>query len=424
MMASRRRVQEALDHREADQVPLDLGGSTVTGMHVDSVYKLRQALQLDPPDTPVKVVEPMQLLGEIGPDLLDALGVDVVGLSAPTTIMGFRNEGWKSWTTFGGTPVLVPEGFNTEPGPNGDILAYPCGDKSVPPCARIPHGGFYFDAFTRQDPIDDDNLHVEDNLEEFKPISDADLAYLKKESERLEATGKAILASFGGTSFGDIAFVPGMELKHPRGIRAVDEWYVSTSLRRDYVYEVFERQCEIGLRNLEKIHAVVGERVTAGFVTGTDFGAQNAPFISPKMYRSLFKPFHIKVNEWIHTHTSWKTFIHCCGSIWLLLDDIVDAGFDILNPVQTSAADMDPEALKAKYGSRITFWGGGIDTQKVLPFGTPEEVKEMVRQRMATFGVGGGFVFNTIHNVQAGIPTENLLALYEAIDKYRPYHAD
>jgi hypothetical protein len=423
MMASRERVQEALEHREADQVPLDLGASDVTGMHVDSVYKLRQALQLDPPGTPVKVVEPMQLRGEIGPDLLDALGVDVVGLCGLTTIMGFRNEGWKNWTTFGGTPVLVPEGFNIEPEPNGDILEYPCGDKTVSPCARMPRGGFYFDALTRQDPIDDNNLRVEGNLEQFKPISDADLAYLKRESERLEATGKAILASFGGMSFGDIALVPGMELKHPKGIRAVDEWYVSTSMRRDYVYELFERQCEVALRNLEKIHAVVGERVTAGFVTGTDFGAQQGPFISPKMYRSLFMPFHVKINEWIHTNTTWKTFIHCCGSIWRLLDDIVDAGFDCLNPVQTSAADMDPQALKTKYGSRITFWGGGVDTQRVLPFGTPEEVREMVRQRMAIFGVGGGFVFNTIHNVQAGIPTENLLALYEAIDKYRPYHA-
>ncbi len=422
MMTSRERVQEALNHREADQVPLDLGGSAVTGMHVDSVYRLRQALKLDSPGTPVKVVEPMELQGEIGPDLLDALGVDVVGLGGPTTIMGFRNEGWKSWTTFGGTPVLVPEGFNTEPEPNGDILQYPCADKTVPPSARMPHGGFYFDALTRQDPIDDDNLHVEDNLEEFKPISDADLAYLERESERLETTGKAILASFGGTAFGDIALVPAMDLKHPKGIRAVDEWYVSTSQRRDYVYDVFERQCEIALRNLERIHAVVGERVTAELVTGTDFGAQNGPFISPKMYRSLFKPFHVKVNEWIHTHTTWKTFIHCCGSIWLLLDDIVDAGFDCLNPVQTSAADMDPEALKAKYGSRVTFWGGGMDTQKVLPFGTPEEVREMVRQRMSVFGSEGGFVFSTIHNVQAGVPTENLLALYEAIDKYRPYH--
>jgi hypothetical protein len=379
---------------------------------------LRQALHLDPPGTPVKVIDPFMLLGKVEPDLLDVLGVDVLPLRTPNTKLGYRNEGWKSWTTFGGTPVLVPEGFNTEPEANGDILQYPGGDKTALPSARMPRGGFYFDALTRQDPIDEDHLHVEDNLEEFGPISDTDLAYFQKESERLETTGRAVLAGFGGMSFGDIAGVPGMGLKHPRGIRAVEEWYVSLRLRRDYVYEVFERQCEIALRNLEKIHAVVGERVTALNVTGTDFGAQNGPFISPKTFRELFKPFHIKINDWIHTHTTWKTFIHSCGSLWRLLDDIVDAGFDCVNPVQTSAAEMDPAALKAKYGDRVTFWGGGIDTQRVLPFGTPDEVREMVRERMRIFGAGGGFVFATIHNVQAGIPTENLLALYKAVSEY------
>jgi hypothetical protein len=418
---SRERVEAAIAHRETDMVPLDLGGSQGTGMHPDSVYKLRQALQLDRPGTPVKIVEPFLLLAEIEPDLLEALGVDVVGLRTPTTRLGFHNDGWKPWTTFGGTPVLVPEGFNTEPEPSGEILAYPCGDKTVPPCARMPQGGFYFDAFSRQEPIDDDNLRVEDNLEEYKPISEADLAYLEAESERLEATGRAILATFGGTTFGALGVDSGLALKHPKGIRGVEEWIMSTSLRRDYLYEVFDRQCEIALTNLEKIHGVVGDRVTAVWITGTDFGMQQGPFISPASYRSLFKPFHSKVNDWIHTHTTWKTFIHSCGSIWRLLDEIVDAGFDCINPVQTSAAEMNPAALKAKYGSRVTFWGGGIDTQKVLPFGTPHDVRDMVRERIRIFGTGGGYIFNPIHNVQAGVPVENLLALYEAVDKYRHY---
>jgi hypothetical protein len=421
MVTSRERVDLALQHKEADRVPLDLGGGPVTGMQVQSVYKLRQALHLDPPGTPITVTEPFQMLGEIAPDLVEALGVDVVGLGMPTTMLGFRNEGWKPWTTFDGTPVLVPEAFNTEPEANGDILMYPQGDKSVGPCARMPKGGWYFDAISRQDPIDDEHLNVEDNLEEFGPISQADLDYLGRETTRLFATGKAILANFGGTAFGDIALVPGMNLKHPKGIRGVEEWYVSTSLRKDYVYDIFERQCEIALQNLEKIYSVVGDRVSAVFVTGTDFGAQHGLFISPKSYRALFKPVHVQVNSWIHEHTKWKCFIHSCGSIWRLLDDLVDAGFDALNPVQTSAAEMDPEALKAKYGDRVTFWGGGIDTQRVLPFGTPEEIRAMVKERMRIFGAGGGFVFNTIHNVQAGIPTENIMALYEAVNEYRSY---
>jgi hypothetical protein len=419
MLTSRERVALALEHREPDMVPLDLGSGPTTGMHVNAVYLLRQALKLDPPGTPVKVVEPFQMLGEIAPDLQEALGVDVVSLGLPATMFGFRNEGWKPWTTFDGTPVLVPAAFNSDPEPNGDILMYPRGDRSAAPCARMPRGGWYFDAIERQDPIDDDHLNVEDNLEEFTPIADADLAYLARESERLAATGKAILANFGGTAFGDIALVPGLNLTHPRGIRGIEEWYVSTTMRRNYVYEVFDRQCAIGLQNLARIHQAVGERVTAVFVTGTDFGTQNGPFISPRSYRELYKPFHVRVNDWIHTHTTWKTFIHSCGSIWRLLDDMMDAGFDILNPVQTSAALMDPQALKATYGQRLTFWGGGIDTQQVLPFGTPEGIRAMVRERMRIFGAGGGFVFNPIHNVQARVPLANLLALYEAVREFR-----
>jgi hypothetical protein len=414
-------VHLALEHQEADRVPLDVGGSHQTGIHVDSVYKLRQALQLDPPGTPVKIEDPYQLLGEIAPDLLEALGADVVPLRKPATIFGYKNEGWKSWTTFGGTPVLVPEGFNTAPEPNGDILAYPGGDKTASPCARMPCGGYYFDALTRQDPIDDDNLHVEDNLEQFGLISDEDLGYLRAEAARLGATGKAVMAGFGGTGFGDIGRLPGMELTHPRGIRAIEEWYVSLSLRSDYIYEIFDRQCEIALQNLARIHAVVGDSVQVVNVTSTDFGAQQGPFISPRTYRTLFKPFHTKVNNWIHTHTKWRTFIHSCGSIWRLMDDIVGAGFECLGPVQTSAAGMGPGSLKAAYGRQLTFWGGGIDTQKVLPFGTPDVVRTMVRQRMRIFGTGGGFVFSPVHNVQAGIPTVNLLALFEAVNAYRSY---
>ncbi len=206
-----------------------------------------------------------------------------------------------------------------------------------------------------------------------------------------------------------------------KGIRDVEEWYVSLNLRPGYIYDVFEHQCEIGLANLARIHEAVGDKLTAVFVTGTDFGGQQAPLVSRRTYRDLFKPFHVRVNDWVHSHTAWRSFIHSCGSIWRLLDDIVDAGFDALNPVQTSAAGMAPEALKQRYGDRVTFWGGGIDTQKVLPFGRPDEVRNMVRERMVTFGRGGGFVFNTVHNVQAGVPTENLVALYQAVNDCRSY---
>ena len=419
MMTHRERVEATLNHREPDCVPLDLGGSAVTGMQVSSVYLMRQALGLDAPGTPVKVVEPYQMLGEIAPDLLDALGVDVVPLGGPRTMFGFRNEHWKEWRLSDGTPVLVPEGFNTDPEPNGDLLMYPEGDKSAPPSGRMPRGGYYFDAIVRQDPVDDATLNVEDNLQEFGPVSDADLAWFKAEAERAAASGRAVLANFGGAAFGDIALVPATWLKHPRGIRDVAEWYLSTVARRDYVYELFDRQCGIALANWEKIHAVVGEVPTAIVATGTDFGTQHAPFISPDAYRDLYKPFHKRVNDWMHRNTTWKSFIHSCGSVRVFIDDFIDAGFDILNPVQCSAACMDARELKDQYGGRVSFWGGGVDTQQVLPFGTPAEVRAQVKERLEILAPGGGFVFNTIHNVQAGIPKENLMALYETFAEFR-----
>ena len=422
MLTSRERVLKTLNHEEPDMVPLDLGGSVLTGMHVDAVYRLRQALELDAPGTPVKVIDPYQMLGEIGDDLQRALGADVVHLTSTRTMFGFHNVDWKAWTTFAGTPVLVPGGFNTEPEPNGDILLYPEGDQSVPPSGVMPAGGWYFDAIVRQPPIDDADLKVEDNLEEFQPITDAELAHFGAEAERLYTqTDKAILASFGGTAFGDIALVPAAWLKHPKGIRDVAEWYMSAVLRRDYVYELFERQCVIGLANLAKIYEVVGNRVAAIIVTGTDFGAQNAPFISPATYQDLYQPFHRAVNDWIHQNTAWKSFIHTDGALMPLLPHFVEAGFDILNPVQFTAKGMDPATLKQRFGEDLTFWGAGVDSQRVLPFGTPDEVRAQVRENMRIFAPGGGFVVSTVHNVQPQTPTENLLALYETVREMRAY---
>lgn len=421
-MNSRERVNLTLNHQEPDRVPLDLGGSVVTCIHVSIVYKLRQALGLDAPGTPVKVVEPYQMLGEIKPDLQKALGVDVATIRSPRTMFGFRNEGWKPWTTFDGTPVLVPAGFNTDPEPNGDILMYPEGDKSVPPSGRMPKNGWYFDAIIRQGPIDDDNLDPEDNMEEFKLISDDDLAYYQAEVQRLyEETDQAIFADFANTGFGDIALVPAPWLKQPKGIRDVAEWYMSTVARQDYIYSVFERQCEIGLANLTKLHEVVGNRVTIAMVSAADFGMQSGPMISRQTYRELFMPFHRQVNDWIHQHTTWKTFVHSCGSVMTLIEDFIEAGFDILNPVQCSAALMDPRELKARFGDRVVFWGGGVDTQQTLPNGSPDDVRKEVLERLKIFGPGGGFVFNTIHNVQPKSPIENVLAMYETVREHGHY---
>jgi len=285
----------------------------------------------------------------------------------------------------------------------------------------MPKGGFYFDLIVRQHPIDEERLDPEDNVEEFRPLSAEALAGFAADARALSATGRAVVLNIGGTSFGDIGQVPGPMLRDPKGIRDVEEWYVSTLTRRDYVRAVFERQCAIALANLERAHAAVGDLVSVLQVSGTDFGAQTGAFIPPDVYRSLYLPFHKAVNDWVHAHTRWRTFIHSCGSVIDLLPGFIEAGFDILNPVQTSAAGMDPRTLKARFGDRVVFWGGGVDTQKTLPFGTPAEVRREVTGRLAVFSPGGGFVFNPVHNVQAAVPIENLRVLYDTVRERGAY---
>ena len=273
-------------------------------------------------------------------------------------------------------------------------------------------------AIVRQPPIDEEHLHVEDNLEEFKPVGDEDLAYFEQETRAAAATGRAVIANFGGTAFGDIALVPAPFLKNPKGIRDIAEWYVSTSSRRDYVHQIFARQTEVAIANLERILPVVGDRVDAVFLCGTDFGTQTSSFCSVATFRELWFPYYKAVNDWIHRHTNWKVFKHSCGSVERFFESLIECGFDIINPVQCSATGMEPEKLKAKYGDRLTFWGGGVDTQKTLPFGTPAEVREEVLRRCEIFAKDGGFVFNTIHNIQARTPVGNIIGMLDAVHEF------
>jgi hypothetical protein len=280
----------------------------------------------------------------------------------------------------------------------------------------MPKGFYFFDAIVRQPPIDEDKLDPADNTEEFQTFSEDDLAWYAKTIDAITATSdRGVILSMPGTAFGDIATVPVPWMKYPKGIRDITEWYVSTAIRKDFVLQVFEKQCEIALKNLESLMTLLGDRVQAVVLTGTDFGTQHDLFISVKAYRELFKPFHVRVNRLVHEKSNWKTFIHSCGAIAKMIPDFIEAGFDILNPVQCSADGMDAQMLKREFGRQIVFWGGGANTQRTLAFGTPEEVYREVRERIEIFGDGGGFVFNTVHNVQATTPTENIVAMFKAI---------
>ncbi|MFP5210413.1 MAG: uroporphyrinogen decarboxylase family protein [Acidobacteriota bacterium] len=412
---SRERLANALNHRQPDRIPLDIGGTSVTGIHASCVAALRDYYGLE--KRLVRIHEPSQMLGLVEDDLKDAMGLDVTGVFRRGTKWGFPAENWKPWL-FNGLEVLVPGEFNVTTDSNGDTLIYPEGDTTAQPSGRMPAGGFFFDCIVRQDPIDEDKLNPEDNLEEYGPISQADLDYLATAAKDALASGRGVIAGFGGTAFGDIAIVPGPGLKHPKGIRDITEWYVSTRSRQDYIHRIFERQSEIALANLERIHAVVGDAVQAVYLCGTDFGTQTSAFCSVKTLQELYAPYYKRINDWIHAHTPWKTFKHSCGAVSKFIPTFIEAGFDILNPVQCSATGMEPEQLKANFGDRIVFWGGGVDTQKTLPFGTPAQVREEVLRRCGIFAPGGGFVFNPVHNIQAQTPVENIVAMVNAVHEF------
>ncbi len=414
-MTSRERLAATLRHEATDRVCVDFGAGFQTGLGAGAVHRLRRVL-LGDSNHLVKVVESYQMLGEIDEELRQVLGLDVVGVHGAGTMFGFRNEGWKPFTLFDGTPVLVPERFNVTPAEDGGWLMHPEGDTSVPPCAWMPKDAFFFDSLNRQQPLDEAALNPADNCEEMEVVSDQEIQHFARLARDYhENTNYGIYLTLPGTAFGDIALVPAPWMKNPKGIRGVAEWYMATATHRDYVRRVFEVQCECALRSITKLAAAVGDRAQVVFVSGTDFGTQTGQFCSVQTYRDLYQPFHKAVNDHIHRLTSWKTFIHSCGAVGPFIPEFIAAGFDVLNPVQCSATGMDPRWLKREFGRQLVFWGGGVDTQHTLPFGTPDEVYRQVRERIDIFAEGGGFVFNSIHNIQSNVPTENILAMFRAL---------
>jgi uroporphyrinogen-III decarboxylase len=423
-MTSRYRVQAALEHREPDRVPVDLGSSLVTGIQASAYAKLKEALGIRGGE--VRVYEPFQMLAEVEEPVRKALGVDVVGIMLPYTIFGYKNENWKPFRLFDGTDVLVSEHFVSDVLPNGDMVQYPGGDRSAPPSGRMPKDGFYFDAIVRQEPIDEASLNPKEWVEQtYGLFTDEDLRFLEEQSRwYFENTDYALFGNFGGGSFGDIAIVVGPHIPHPKGIRDPEEFYMSHVTRKSYIKEIFEYQLEVQMQNLKTYRQAVGERIQVIEINGNDFGAQNGPFISPQMYRELYKPYHKVMNDWVHDNTSWKTFFHSCGSNLAFMDDFHEAGVDILNPVQISAADMEPGLLKKNYGDVFVFWGGAVDAQHTLPSATPEQVRTEVEGNVRTFMKDGGFVFNNVHNIQGDVPVENILAMFAAVGEAGRYESD
>jgi hypothetical protein len=416
-MNSKERVMKALRHKVTDRVPIDLGATAQTGIGAGALFRLRKLLALV--DGPIVIQETGQMLGEVDEAVRQALGVDVVGLWNPINFLGVWNRDWKPWKMPDGTPVLIAGNVLFTVDERGNILAYPKGDVSARPSMSMPSGGFFFDALIRNPAQEDPGSARNDFSDTYSVMADEVARFLERQSRNIAATQeRAVVGNLSPGSFGDLAVLAAPFADDPKGIRDPEEWYAAHLLHKEYIQELFGFQTEVALQNLRIYKEAVGERIQVIHLSGTDFGTQKGPFLSPELFRELYKPFQKILGDWVHANTEWKVFYHCCGSIEPLLDDFIDAGVDILSPVQCSAEGMDAGMLKQKYGDRLVFWGGGVDTQRTLPFGTPEEVEAEALERVRTFSRTGGFVFSAIHNIIGRTPAENILSAFRTAMRY------
>jgi uroporphyrinogen-III decarboxylase len=405
-MNSRERVLKAIQHEEPDRVPIDLGGSIVTGIMAGALVRLRQRLGME--DRPVKVYDAFQMLGEVTPDLVERLNIDLLPVEPDAiTFDHLVNRDHKPWTLFDGTEVLMPGAFEVEISQKGDWLLHEDGDAAKPVVARMPKDGFYFDKMdvTHWDrdfkPVDIDRLRASN----WRRLTDDVLEVLQTKARLLRRTTEKALIL---TNWGEAILGAPM-------VGSIPEWLVLLVSEPDYVSELMHLGAEIAIDNLELYWEALGEDIDILHLDGNDFGTQNREMFSPVIFERFFEPCYKAQCDWVHRNTPWKTAKHCCGSIPDLIEPMIRAGIDILNPVQTSAAGMDPQWLKDTFGERITFWGGGVDTQRVLPFASPQEVYDHVAERVRIFAPGGGFIWSAIHNIQYNVPPENIIAAFQAV---------
>ncbi len=397
-MTSRERVLKSLNFEEPDRVPIDMGSTIMSGIMAHSLHHLKDYLNLK--SGPVKVYEIFQMLGEVEGDVIDELGIDLLPVEPLVQFFGLERKNYKPWKLMDGTEVLVPGNFDVEVTDKGDWLLHTEGNITKPVEARMPSGGFYFDmpAMSGSDP--DFQPPPLEELKKENIVSIRELEYIAEKAEKLRSTtDKAlVLGCWGKAGLPTVGSIP--------------DFLCLMMIDKNYVRDMFEIRTETALKNLELFKQYLGGNIDVLGLDGFDYGEQNNELIPPPIFEELFVPFFKEQNRWIHENTAWKTWLHTCGSVTKIIPMLIDSGLDILNPVQASAAGMDLQVLKDLYGKKLTFWGGGVDTQKTLPFESVKEVEDQVRERIKILAPGGGFVFNTIHNIQQSTPTENIVAAY------------
>lgn len=399
-MTSRERILAALHHQPVDRVPVDFGGTRQSGIAVTAYHRLRERLGLRD-RRPARVFDLFQMLAEIEQDVADRFGADCVGLYRPEVAFGIRNEGWKPWTLFDGTPVEVPGGFQPEAQSNGDLVLRRGGEV----IALMPHEGFYFDRMEKYPGA----MHPDLDTWEPPRLTASTLEHYHGQAEALyTGTDKAIVAPLG----------PPYELFNGLGQGGFEIWMLTLASEPDYVRALYTKLVDAWIDNLRAFHGAVGNRVQVLQICD-DFGTQRAPFLSERMFRELVLPAYRRGLDWVHAHTDWKVMLHSDGAIFPLLPAIIEMGVDILNPVQTTAAGMSAARLKEAFGAQLVFWGGACDPQTTLAFGTPTEVVWETRSNLETLSAASGYVFAPVHNIQATVPPENIVAMFDTALGFR-----
>jgi hypothetical protein len=411
-MTSRERVRKTVNFEVPDRVPIDLGAMKASGIAAIAYDRLKKLLGLR---TATRLMDTRFMIAVVEPEVLERFHVDVVPIDLSLIAAAARPEReWVPRALHDGTAVLFPPDTRIREDPDGSwVLLNEDGSASS---FRLPAGGYYFDdtSFNSSGRIDPARFRPQ------RDIPDESLRLLSDYAGSLyRSTDYALLGWGFGVCFLGLSLITDRSSNVTQG--RPGEWMMMLLTEKQTCHELMDRSVEAAISCLRLLNQAAGDCCFAWGIASDDSGTQRGEFISPELWAEMIKPHYAKLCAWVHDNTKMKTFFHSCGSIPQLIPHMIEAGVDILNPVQTSAAGMDPRRLKREFGRRIVFWGGGCDTQSTLPFGRPEEVREQVRERMGIFAPGGGYVFNQVHNIQAQVPPENVAAMLDAACEFGRY---
>jgi uroporphyrinogen decarboxylase len=413
MMNSRQRILSAIDHVEPQGLPVDLGATPSSGISAMAYDRLLEYLPLN--DRRNWVYDVVQQVAQPSDEVLDHFHIDVVDLGR---MFNQHDSDWVDYTLPNGRPAQQPIWFRTSRQEDGSTLAYQNGEAiAVMPASAFSYDQTVFPFLDGYPDVYGENMDIAMGRIHWAAFAHSPWDHAAEPDfwEQLrskalfmrENSDRAIVLSAGCNLFEWGTFV-----------RRLDNFIMDLVRDPSGVERFLDALMVRHLASLEKICQAVGDVVDI-IRLGDDLGMNTGPIMSPKMYQRLFKPRHTNLCKYIHEHSSMHTFLHSCGDIFKLIPDLVDAGFEILNPAQTNTPGMEPVRLKKEFGSQVTFWGGGADTRSILNRGTPQQVRDHVRRNIEILSPGGGFVFNTIHNILPDVPPENIVAMFEAVDEYR-----